>query len=138
MAEPNEKTTVIGPDTQIKGDMTFDSSARVLGRIEGKIKGKGQLHVAEGARCTAELDASQIVVDGTVDGNIRAAERVQLNAQARVTGDLVAAKLVVAEGASFNGHVNVGADAAKAPGKTEQAPAQAQPASAGQPEPAKK
>jgi cytoskeletal protein CcmA (bactofilin family) len=53
MADPVSPTTVIGPDTHIKGDMTFDSTARILGSFEGQITAKGELQIASGASCRA-------------------------------------------------------------------------------------
>ena len=39
MAESNSSTTtVIGPDTIIKGEMTFDSAAKILGKFEDHVK----------------------------------------------------------------------------------------------------
>ncbi|MFN0132619.1 MAG: polymer-forming cytoskeletal protein [Phycisphaerales bacterium] len=110
MPEPVQ-TTVIGPDTKIKGEMTFDNTARILGQFEGKIVAKGELQIADTAACRASVDAGKVLVDGLVDGNITARERVELTSRAKMKGDLVAAKLVVAEGASFVGHVSVGPDA---------------------------
>jgi cytoskeletal protein CcmA (bactofilin family) len=119
MADPNTNTqmTVIGPDTQIKGEMTFNSTAKLMGMFEGKITAKGELQVAEGATCKASVDAGKVMVDGVVEGNVTATERVQLNAKSRMKGDLVALRLIVAEGAAFTGHVSVGPDARK-PGPT--------------------
>lgn len=120
MADPNasqNQTTVIGPDTFIKGEMSFDNTARLLGRFEGKISAKGELQVAEGATCNAAVEASRVTVDGSVEGDMIARERVALNAKSSMKGDLVAAKLAVAEGAVYVGHVTVGPDAAKASGK---------------------
>jgi cytoskeletal protein CcmA (bactofilin family) len=114
MPEPSStNTTIIGADTHIKGEMSFDHTARILGTFEGSITAKGELQIAEGATCKASVDAGKIMVDGTVDGNISARERVELTAKARIKGDLVAPRLVVAEGASFIGHVTVGQDAGK-------------------------
>lgn len=118
MADPtNTQMTVIGPDTQIKGEMTFNSTAKLMGMFEGKITAKGELQVAEGATCKASVDAGKVTVDGVVEGNVTATERVQLNAKSRMKGDLVALRLAVAEGAAFTGHVSVGPDARK-PGAT--------------------
>jgi cytoskeletal protein CcmA (bactofilin family) len=114
MPEPTNQTTIIGADTHIKGDMTFDSTARLLGTFEGRISAKGELQIADSAACRASVEATKVLVDGTVEGNVTARERVELTAKAKVKGDLVATKLVVAEGASFVGHVTVGPDAAKA------------------------
>lgn len=113
MADQNP-TTIIGPDTHIKGDMTFDSTAKLLGSFEGRIVAKGDLQIADSAVCKAAVEAGKVTIDGQVEGNVQARDRVELNAKARMKGDLVATKLVVADGASFVGHVTVGPDAAKA------------------------
>lgn len=110
---PALTTTVIGPDTHIKGEMVFDSSARILGTFEGRITAKGEVEIGEGAACKAAIEATTVIVDGTVEGDITAIERAQLNVKARVVGDIVATTLVVAEGAGFIGHCRVGADALK-------------------------
>jgi cytoskeletal protein CcmA (bactofilin family) len=106
--------TIIGPDTHIKGDMTFDSTARILGSFEGRIAAKGELQIADSAVCKAAVEAGKVSIDGQVEGNITARDRVELSAKARVKGDLIATKLVVADGASFVGHVTVGPEASKA------------------------
>jgi len=111
MADPQDThTTVIGPDAVIKGEMTFDSAARLLGTIEGAITAKGQFHVADGAKCRASINAEQVTIDGTVEGDVIASQRIELNATATLKGDLTAAKLVVTEGASFVGHCHIGPD----------------------------
>jgi cytoskeletal protein CcmA (bactofilin family) len=111
MAESSNHTTVIGQDTHIKGDMTFDGTARILGSFEGTIAAKGELQIAEGAKCRASVEAGKVLVDGLVEGNLTGRERVELSAKARVKGDLVTSRLVVAEGAAFVGHCTVGPDA---------------------------
>jgi cytoskeletal protein CcmA (bactofilin family) len=113
MAEATQSMTVIGPDTHIKGELSFDTTARILGKVEGKVTSKGELQIGEGAICKAALEAGRIVIDGFVEGNITARERIQLNAKARVMGDLLANTLVVADGASFIGHCRVGAEAGR-------------------------
>ncbi len=113
MPDPTQ-TTVIAADTKIKGEMSFENTARLLGQFEGKINAKGELQIADGAACRAAVEAGKVMVDGLVEGNISARERVELTGRAKMKGDLVAAKLVVAEGAAFVGHVTVGPDAAKA------------------------
>ena len=106
--------TIIGPDTHIKGDMTFDSTARILGSFEGRIAAKGELQIADSAVCKASVEAGKVSIDGQVEGNVTARDRVELSAKARMKGDLIATKLVVVDGASFVGHVTVGPEAAKA------------------------
>lgn len=108
---PDAQMTVLGPDTHIKGEMTFAGGARLLGTFEGRITTKGELHVGAEATCRASLEAGRVVVDGIVEGDVLAHERVELNATAQVRGDLTAHSLVVAEGAVFIGHCKVGPQA---------------------------
>jgi len=117
MAETTEQMTIIGADTRISGEMTFGGqTAKILGSCEGKISAKGELQIASGATCKAEVDAERVAIDGEVQGNITARERVQLNGNAKMIGDLVAATLVVENGAAYRGHVHVGPDALKGGG----------------------
>src|SRR5439155_6998094 len=89
---------------------------------DGDIRAKGALHTPDGAHCKAVDGAGKVTVDGQVEGNVSARDRVELTSKARKKGDLVAARLLVAEGASFNGHVTVGSDSAKI-GKPTEPPA---------------
>ncbi len=107
MADSNEATVIAG-GTQIKGELVFEGSARVIGQVEGKVIAKGDLHVAEQGMCRAQIEAENVQIDGTVEGDLTAAQRVQLNEHGKIQGDLVAEKLVTAEGASIIGHVQVG------------------------------
>jgi cytoskeletal protein CcmA (bactofilin family) len=108
VAGPADQMTVIGADTKIKGEMYFEKSARILGQFEGKIGAKGEVQVGASALCKAAIEAERVIVDGAVSGPIHARDRLTLTANARVQGDLTAGTLVVAEGASFVGHCNVG------------------------------
>ncbi len=126
MAELTQRT-VIGPDTHIKGEMSFDSTAQILGSFEGRISSKGEIQIGEGAVCKAAVEAATVTVDGLVEGDITARERVSLNASARVCGDVLAKTLVVAEGASFSGQCRVGADALEAAQAAAEQPAGARP-----------
>jgi cytoskeletal protein CcmA (bactofilin family) len=106
-------TTIIAPDTLIRGELIFQNAAIVLGKVEGKIISQGQLQLGQGSECKASVQAGTLIIDGTVEGDVVATERLELNTTAQIKGDVVAAKLIVAEGASFSGHCLVGPDAVK-------------------------
>ena len=111
MSDQDAQITVIGADTHIKGELSFERTAQIFGRLEGKVTSAGELQIGASAHCTAAVEVGTVIVDGQVDGDILARERVQLNGTARVNGDVVAEKLIVAEGASFSGHCQVGPEA---------------------------
>ncbi len=104
----SSEMTVIGCGTTIRGEVDFDQGARILGVFEGKIRSKGEVHIAESANCSAEIDAQDITIDGKTDGNIIARNRCRLSRNAKLTGDITAKTLLVEEGAVFVGHCRVG------------------------------
>lgn len=109
----SEHITVIGAGTHIKGEMTFDRTARILGSFEGRISSNGEVQIGQTANCKASIEGEVIRIDGTVDGDVVARECVHLSNTARMTGDVIASKMIVAEGASFLGHCRVGPEAVK-------------------------
>jgi cytoskeletal protein CcmA (bactofilin family) len=122
MAESGD-TTVVGADSHFKGELFFERIAKINGKFDGKITGKGELQVSQNAMCKADVDAAGVQVDGTIEGNLNAKDTVKLNSSGVVHGDIAAAKMVMTEGASFHGMCAVGPDAGK--------PASAAPAPSG-------
>ena len=109
MPESNgQYETVIGSDASFKGELKFEKSVRVLGRIEGQISTKGDLYIAEGGRLKADVSAGNVQIEGRVEGNLAATGKVLLKSSAQLEGDLRAARLEVAEGAVFVGNCTVG------------------------------
>lgn len=109
MAESSQEFgTVIGADAQFKGDLNFESAAKVLGKVEGSITGKGKVHIGGGSKCKATVSAKEIAVEGHVEGNVQASDRVELQPKGRITGDVVAARMSMADGAAIVGHCRIG------------------------------
>lgn len=112
MAESGEMT-IIGADSHFKGELSFERAAKINGKFDGKILGKGELQISESALCKAEINAGNIQIDGTLEGNLHAKEAIRLNSKGVIRGDITAAKMVMAEGASLYGRCAIGPDAAK-------------------------
>jgi len=106
----NDFPTILGPDANFKGELSFEKGMRLMGRFEGKVNTPGRLHIAKDAKMAADVDAGAIIVEGEVQGNLSANDRIELKNSARYEGDLKSTKLVVDEGAIFSGHVSVGPD----------------------------
>ncbi len=124
MAESGD-TTVVGADSHFKGELSFERVAKINGKFDGKITGKGELQVSQNAQCKADVEAAGVQVDGLVEGNLNAKDTVKLNGSGVVRGDITAAKMVMTEGASFHGMCAVGPDTGR--------PASAAPAPSGGP-----
>ena len=102
--------TILGPDTKFKGDLTFDSAAKVMGQVEGSIRSKGKVLIAQGAKCKASVAAKELAVEGLIEGNVEATERVEIKPNGRIAGDIVASRMTMADGAAVEGHVRIGID----------------------------
>ncbi len=114
MAEiASSQESVLASDIHVKGTITFDKTVRIHGQIEGAINGPGRVHVAKEGKVTGDIEANEVVIEGRIDGDIVAADRVELKPTGHYQGDLRASKLAIDAGASFSGHVTVGADAMK-------------------------
>ena len=107
-----EYGTVLGPDAVFKGELSFDSGAKVLGTFEGSITSKGKVLIASGSACKATITAKEVAVEGVIEGNVEASDRLELMANCRITGDIVAGKMVMADGASIDGYCRIGMNGA--------------------------
>jgi cytoskeletal protein CcmA (bactofilin family) len=115
MADNGDFPTIIGADARFKGELSFERGVRIDGTFDGHIKSKGMLHVAEGAKVAANIEASNVRVEGDCRGNFVVSEKLHLMATAKVEGDLRTTRLEIADGAIFSGNVVVGQAAAEAP-----------------------
>lgn len=130
MAESQDFSTIIGPDASFKGELKFESGAKVLGKIEGSIVSKGKVHVADGCDCKATIAAKDIAVEGHIEGNVEASDRLDVRPNGRITGDVVAAKMSMAEGAAIEGFLRIGVNGAAKGARQAEVKPTAQPATA--------
>ena len=100
--------TNIGASVAFDGDLTCDEDITFEGRLTGSIHVReAALIVAQAAQLEATIRAQRVVVHGTVQGSISAGQRIELAPSAKVTGDLSAPQVVIADGAQFNGSIDM-------------------------------
>lgn len=97
--------SIIGDDTQIKGEIISKGSIRMGGEFEGKIQAHGDILVSEGSKVTGTISGGRIIVSGNVNGNITASGGLEITKKGKVYGDIISDKLMVNEGAIFKGKV---------------------------------
>lgn len=108
--KPDDFATIIGPDAQFKGELTFQGGVRVDGQFDGSITTSGRVFVSKGGQVKAEVKAASVALEGAIEGNVAAQDKVELRATGKMIGDIQAAKLLVVEGATFVGKCEVGPD----------------------------
>ncbi len=98
-----DQTSVVAHDTAWKGEFESQGSVHVHGHVEGSIRAKEDIFVAEEADVDATINAANVIIAGLVKGNIRCGARFEVLPQGRVTGDFFAPTVVIHEGAHVNG-----------------------------------
>lgn len=99
----DEMIIYMGKGVEIKGDIRFDGSGRIDGKVDGKIKVKGSIVLGEGAEISSEIEGDHIIVGGKVNGRIVGHQKVELLKTSVVSGEIVTPSLIIEEGAQFNG-----------------------------------
>ena len=100
--------TVVGPSVKIQGDLNSEGNIRIEGSVTGKVRTTQSVHIGEGAKLTADMQAGNAIISGEVQGNIKISGNLILMGTARVMGDINCAVLRVEDGALFTGKCTMG------------------------------
>src|SRR5690606_29130148 len=104
--------SVIGPTLVFKGELSADEDLVIQGTIEGTIAHhKKNLTVGKEGRVKADINAASVTIQGQVEGDIHGDEFVELAESAVVTGNIYSPRIRMADGARFNGSINMGSQA---------------------------
>ena len=98
--------SVLGPGIHYKGTLTGTGGVRIEGTFDGNIVVNGPVIIADGAKVTADVQASAVTVGGSLQGNITAG-KVSILATGRVWGDLITGAFATEEGAYLRGQVQM-------------------------------
>lgn len=113
--KPNEKPcttidTLIGVNTDMKGDISFSGGLRIDGKVKGNITARADdnstLVLSENAVVTGDVNVPHMVINGKIKGNVRSSERLELQAKAEISGEVVYKVLEIAAGAQVNGSLS--------------------------------
>ncbi|HWP85945.1 MAG TPA: polymer-forming cytoskeletal protein [Terriglobia bacterium] len=98
----------IGKSVVIKGELSGSEDLYIDGQVEGTIElREHHLTVGPNGRVQANINAKEVVLQGTVKGNVRAVDRVEIRKSGSLTGDIVAARVVIEDGAFFKGSIDI-------------------------------
>ena len=102
-------TTVVGKNTEIKGDLTFSGGLHVDGVILGSVTGdqdaNSAITLSEEGKIEGDVRVSNVILNGTVVGDVFALQRLELAPMARITGTVYYCFLEMAMGAEVNGQL---------------------------------
>ena len=100
--------TILGPSFVIRGDITSGEALTVHGRVKGNIvMHNAPLTVSEVAHVNGSIRGERVLIGGTVHGTVVASERLEVRPTAHVEGSLSADCVVLADGARFDGLIDM-------------------------------
>ncbi|MGE0624026.1 MAG: polymer-forming cytoskeletal protein [Pseudomonadales bacterium] len=103
-----EGLSVIGKTLFVKGEIEAAEDMVVEGRLEGSIRHTAnRLIIGTSGVVNADIDAKNLIIEGTVEGNIVGSESVVIRESAEVRGNVYTARISIADGARFSGSVDM-------------------------------
>ena len=100
--------THIGPAAVVIGDLECDDDLTVDAHVRGRIRVRDVLlTIGTQGRVDGDIRGRRVIVCGVVRGSIWASEWIELLPTAVVGGTLSANHVIVADGATFNGRIDM-------------------------------
>lgn len=97
-------TTIIGKSVTVDGTFISDENVEFFGKMVGSMKVHGTLYIRPDAEVQGDIEASNIMIDGSVEGNCKAVSDVHILSRGSVKGDVfVGSQFIVTPGAVFLG-----------------------------------
>jgi len=101
--------SLIGQNTEIKGDVVFNGGLHVDGVIKGGVIAEqgndSVLTLSERGTIEGEVKVPNVVINGTIIGDVHASGHVELAAQAKVHGNVYYSLIEMAMGSEVNGNL---------------------------------
>jgi len=98
-----ELNGILDAGSHLNGELRFEQTFRVDGRITGKVVSNGDLVVGERGEIEGEIEVGSAFVAGTVRGRIETRRRLEISPGGRVYAEIVTPALVIESGAFFQG-----------------------------------
>jgi cytoskeletal protein CcmA (bactofilin family) len=96
----------ISSGLKINGEISGSADLYIDGEVQGKLRlGQARVTVGPNGRVQADIEAREIMVDGTVNGNLKAGERAHFGASSRVNGTVLTPRIGIDDGARLRGKV---------------------------------
>jgi cytoskeletal protein CcmA (bactofilin family) len=108
--EPAGATTgrsYLGAGCELTGEFTGAGSFDCSGSFDGTINISGDVVIGHGGTAKAQIKARRISIDGKLHGDATGTEKVEVGASGHVEGDVRAPAVQFAEGAFFEGNVEM-------------------------------
>ena len=98
----------IGASIRIKGEVSGDENLIIQGQVEGAINMQGHtVTISKSGKVKANIQASQIIVEGELEGDMNGDEKVIIRETGNVQGNIIAPRVTLEDGAKFKGSIEM-------------------------------
>lgn len=101
--------TMIGPNTEIHGDIKFERFLVIDGVVNGSVTAdegsNSRVALNKTGRVIGDISVPNIYIDGIVEGDVYASGKVELANSAKIKGNVYYNLLEMAMGAALNGNL---------------------------------
>ena len=109
-ATGNKNSTVIGENCVIEGDVTFEKTIEVHGKIIGTLKiaencTSASLIIKKTGIVEGDVYGSEVIIEGEVVGNVSGKKDIKIENSAFISGNVYYDILDVQGGATINGNL---------------------------------
>ena len=109
-ASDNKHSTVIGENCVIEGDVTFEKTIEVHGKIVGTVKiaencTSAALVIKKSGIVEGDVYGSDVIIEGEVVGNVSGKKKISIENSAFVSGNVYYDILDMHGGATVNGNL---------------------------------
>ena len=106
----NKNSTVIGENCVIEGDVTFEKTIEVHGKIIGTLKiaencTSASLIIKQTGIVEGDVYGSDVIIEGEVVGNVSGKKEIKIENSAFISGNVYYDILDVQGGATINGNL---------------------------------
>jgi cytoskeletal protein CcmA (bactofilin family) len=124
-SSPGDLSGFLDVGSHFEGELRFEQSFRVDGKVTGKVVSDGDLVVGERGEIDGEIRVGRLFVSGLVKGEVHVARRLSIHPRGRVEGSVSARALIIEEGGVLEGQSTMAVEKADAERDPEEAPAHA-------------
>ncbi len=104
---PDPNRSFLGRSCSLQGEIRGAGSLECHGKITGLVEIEGEVFIGTEGKAKAQLTARRIVINGRLEGDAIGSEKVEVGASGHVEGDVRAKAVLFAEGAFFEGNVEM-------------------------------
>lgn len=108
---PGDLNGFLDVGSQIHGELHFEDTFRLDGKVRGRVISRGDLVIGEKGEVEGEIDVARVFVSGVARGSIKATDRIEITANGKVFADVQTRNLTIEDGAVYEGRCSMNREA---------------------------